>query len=120
MASKEDLSKAIQQRRTAAEDLTEATAATPEEPKARKERRTYTKEEQETYLNEMKTKGRKGIKLPRINLAFSPDNYKYVKAMSRASGRTVTDFINIIIAEHRENNRNLYEQALYFINEIEK
>lgn len=116
MASREDLAKAIQ-RRTTAEEVTEATA---EEVKPRKERRTYSKEEANEYLKNMKTQGRKGIKMQRKNIALSPDNYKYVEAMSRATMRTATDFINVIIAEHRENNRDLYEQALYFINAIEK
>lgn len=51
-----------------------------------------------------KTQGRKGEALPRINMAFSPANYMYIKTMAAARGCTLRDYINQIIDEHRASN----------------
>jgi len=47
------------------------------------------------------TQGRKGMKLRRINMAFSDINYEYVKKTSRMNGMSATEFINMLIDEHR-------------------
>lgn len=54
-------------------------------------------------------------KLPRINMAFNPDVYAYIKHMSRASGMTITEFVNRILKEHMEKHRDEYEQAISFV-----
>ena len=48
---------------------------TQEPQELRKPRKSYTAQEALKYMNSLKTSGRKGIALPRINLAFT---YKYV------------------------------------------
>lgn len=66
--------------------------AAPEEVTVRKE--------------ELRTQGRKGCKAVRINMAFTPTNYSFIKIISRASGKTMTQFCNLVIkayqAEHPE------------------
>lgn len=84
----------------------------------RKERRTYSKEEEQQILETMQTSGRKGIKLPRINLAFSPANYDYVVTMSRVRGENLTQFVNHILQEHREEHDDVYQKALEFRNSL--
>lgn len=84
----------------------------------RKPRRGYTAQEAQEILSTMQTSGRKGIKLPRINLAFSPENYEYVVTMSRVRGENLTQFINKVIAEHREAHGEIYEKAIEFRNSL--
>jgi len=47
---------------------------------------------------------RKGLKLKRINMAFSDNNYEYITKESRRQGMSATAFVNKIIDEHRKNN----------------
>ena len=49
------------------------------------------------------TQGRRGKRMPRINMAFSPENYAWIK---RQSGpyHTMTEIVNEIIDEYRRNN----------------
>lgn len=48
------------------------------------------------------TQGRKGQKLPRINLGFSTENHEYLRKESRRRGLTITAFINQIIDDYRK------------------
>lgn len=43
------------------------------------------------------TQGRKGKKLPRINMAFTPENHEYIKRVSRQEGKSITQYINGLI-----------------------
>ena len=88
-------------------------SATAEHGK-RKPRKEYTEQEAQEIAETMRTSGRKGVKLPRINTAFQPSNYEYVQTMARVSGITLTEFINKAIKEHREAHADLYEQAIAF------
>ena len=92
-------------------------AATVEQGK-RKPRKEYTEQEAQEIAETMHTTGKKGVKLPRINLAFSPSNYQYIEVMSRVRGENLTQFVNKIIAEHREQHGDLYEKAQEFINSL--
>lgn len=96
--------------------IAEATAEqeTQEKPVKRKERKTYTEQEKQEIMETLKTSGRKGCKLPRINLAFSPALYEYVSIMSRVRGETLTAFVNLAIKEHMENHKDLYDKAKEF------
>lgn len=89
-------------------------AAAQEKPKKYKERRTYTEEEKAKLREELKTAGRKDAGLPRINMAFTPKAHDYVVTMSRARGETLSQFLNLLILQHMEEHKNLYEQALEF------
>ena len=48
---------------------------TQEKRKARKPRKTYTAQEAQAALESNSTAGKKGVKLPRINMAFSPASW---------------------------------------------
>ena len=104
--------------------IEEATQETPEAqeaqepPKKRKERVTYNEQEAADFLQDMKTTGRKGLHLPRINIAFSPDMYDYVRTMSKAAGMTYTEFINKIIAEHKKTHEDIYQRAIDIRNSL--
>ena len=88
------------------------------EPKGRKPRRTYSEQETQEALYSRQTSGKKGVKLPRINMAFSPDVYKYVQIMSRVRGESMTDFINIALRQHMEQHRDIYDKAIEFRNSL--
>ena len=83
-----------------------------------KPRRTYTAQEAQEFLSEMKTTGRKGLKAPRINMAFTPEMYEYIQTMARVSGMTLTDFVNLAMKQHKEEHKDLYEQAVKFRNSL--
>ena len=91
-------------------------AMAPDQQEERRPRKTYTEQEEEKYLQDRRTMGRKGIKLPRINMAFSPEAHDYIKTMARVRGESITDFVNVIIADHMDRNKELYEKAKEFIN----
>lgn len=82
--------------------------------KTRKPRKTYTEDEKAKILESMQTRGRKGVKLPRLNISYSPENYEYVHIMARVQGKTLTQFVNEIIEQHRKENSALFEKARDF------
>lgn len=67
---------------------------------------------------EMKTQGRKGCKATRINMAFNPENYSFVRIMASASGKSMTEFTNLVIAAYRKEHPELMEQAQAFLNAV--
>lgn len=94
-------------------------AAVTEEPAAGKRkpykaRKVYTEEEAREAANEMRTSGRKGVKLQRINLACTPENYEFIQIMSKVRGQKLSEFINDIITTAREKNADIYRQAIAF------
>lgn len=48
------------------------------------------------------TQGRKGIKVNRMNMAFSEENYEWLRYESRVRGISATQFANDIIAAYRK------------------
>ena len=78
--------------------------ASPQEAEARKE--------------SLQTQGRKGCKAIRINMAFTPANHEFIKVMARASGRTMTEFTNLVIEAYRREHPEIMEQANGFLNVI--
>lgn len=85
---------------------------------AKKPRREYSEQEARELAETMHTTGRKGVKMPRINLAFRPQVYDYIVTMSRVRGETLTEFCNIVLSEHMEQHRELYEKAIEFRNSL--
>ena len=59
-----------------------------------------------------RTQGRKGLKMPRMNMSFTPSNMDYLRVMAGIQGMTVTRFMNQIIEEHIEANAERYQRAL--------
>lgn len=59
----------------------------------------------------MKTQGIKGERLPRINMAFTQENYIFLRTMAAMSGESVTTFANCIIAEYKERHGSAFKAA---------
>jgi len=57
------------------------------------------------------TQGKKGQKLPRINMAFSHENLEYLNIVSRIDGISKTDFVNRLIAKDRSRRADEVERA---------
>ena len=93
---------------------TAETQEAQENTSTRAARRTYTEQEAAELKEAMNTTGRKGVKLPRINMAFSPSNYEYIVTMSRVRGENLTQFLNKLVNEHREAHQDIYDRALEF------
>ena len=56
------------------------------------------------------TQGKKGKKLSRINMGFTDENHDYIKRISKIYGKSITDYVNILIEEDRKKNEeNLKE-----------
>ena len=64
------------------------------------------------------TQGRKGEKAARINMAFTKDNYEFLKLISRATGQSMTEQANAIIDGYRRDHPEIMEQAQAVINAI--
>ena len=47
------------------------------------------------------TQGKKGQKLPRINMAFSLENLEYLQIISRVSGVSITEYVNRLVLADR-------------------
>lgn len=77
---------------------------------------TYSKTEKEQVIAGLRgTQGNKGKKLKRINMGFNEEIYDYVKTMARASGITMTDFINLALLDNKKRNIDVYEKAKAFL-----
>ena len=94
------------------------TEATQEPQQTRKERKTYDAQEAAEFMQDLNTSGRKGVKLPRINLALSPDMFDYVQVMSKASGLTYTQFFDKLLQEHKAKHADIYERAIEIRNSL--
>ena len=92
--------------------IAEATQEKPAAQKKQKEHKTYDAQEAAEFMQDLKTAGRKGVKLPRVNLAFAPEVYDYVKTMSKISGLTYTEFINRILRDHMAAHEDTYKKAV--------
>ena len=117
MARKKDLSNAINR----GADLFFSTHDTQEVQEPRKAQE-VPREQLEATIQQMqerieaqearRTQGRKGLKMPRINMSFTPSNMEYLRVMAGISGTTVTRFVNQMIEEHAEANKERYQRAL--------
>ena len=66
----------------------------------------------------LQTQGRKGCKATRINMAFSPSNHEFIKTMAKASGRTMTEFTNLVIAAYQREHPEIMAQAQAFLDTV--
>jgi predicted DNA binding CopG/RHH family protein len=55
--------------------------------------------------------GRKGQKLPRINMAFSHENLEYLQIMARIEGVSMTQYVNTLIEADRKKRADVIEKA---------
>lgn len=56
------------------------------------------------------TQGRKGQKLPRINMAFTKENQDYLHRISRIEGCSITDYVNHLVKADFEKRKDLLRQ----------
>lgn len=84
----------------------------------KKERKTYTDGEAEEFMRTFRTSGRKGVKLPRINVALAPDTYAYVTTMAQVRGESMTQFVDHILRRSMEENKETYAKAIEFKNSL--
>ena len=76
-------------------------------------------QEQAKRKSELKTQGRKGCKAARINMAFTPENHEYITVMARLTGKSMTEFCNLVIQKYREANPDIYEKAKSVLDAID-
>lgn len=79
---------------------------------------TASPEEQEERAEAMRTQGRKGCKAVRINVAFTPSNHQFVKVMARASGKSMNELVNLVVAAYQQEHPEILGQAQAFLTEI--
>lgn len=79
---------------------------------------TASPEEAAERAADLKTQGRKGCKAIRINMAFTPENHEFIKVMAKASGKTMTEFTNLVIAAYQKEHPEIMQQATDFLNTI--
>ena len=108
MTNKNDFSDITITRGKVAETIEKATSK-------KKQQGTASREEQQERKETLRTQGRKGCKLSRINLAFTPDNHQFIKIMAKATGKTMTEVTNNIIAAYRKEHPEFLEKATDFI-----
>lgn len=72
-------------------------------------------EEQAERAEAMRTQGRKGCKAIRINMAFTPENHQFIKLMAKATGRTMTEYCNMIVKAYRKEHPEFEEEANRFL-----
>lgn len=56
-----------------------------------------------------KTQGRKGCHSPRINIAYSTENYNFIKDTAMAMGITLSDCCNLIVETYRNDHPELMQ-----------
>ena len=54
-------------------------------------------------------------KQTRINMAFTPENYDFIRRFSRLRGQSMTDFTNHMIDEYREEHHKVIKAFEEFI-----
>ena len=79
---------------------------------------TASPQEQAERREELRTQGRKGCKATRINMAFTPANHEFIKVMAKATGKTMTEFTNVVIEAYRNEHPEFMQQAQGFLSFI--
>ena len=80
--------------------------------KNRKMQTPASREEAKERMALMQTRGRKGVHLPRINMGFTPENHDFIKTMALITGQTMTEFLNDIIKQYREEYGQVYAEIV--------
>ena len=74
----------------------------------------YTAQEIRAFQEAGKTKGRKGVKMVRVNMAFTPTVHDYIRIMASVRGETITEFTNQVFLKSMEENAEVYKRAQEF------
>ena len=80
--------------------------------KNRKMQTPASREEADERMALMQTRGRKGVHLPRINMAFTPENHDFIKTMSIVTCKTMTEYLNDVIKQYREEYSQDYDEII--------
>ncbi len=97
------------------ETIAEATAdPAPQAIPKRKKDTPPTAEEIQLAREQSRTRGRKGVKMLRINMAFTPEIHEYIRTMAQVRGQTVTQFTEAVFRKSMEDNAEIYEQVKAF------
>ena len=95
--------------------IEEATAEpAPQAIPKRKKNTPPTEEEIQLAREQRRTRGRKGVKMLRINMAFTPEIHEYIRTMAQVRGQTVTQFTEAVFRKSMEDNAEIYEQVKAF------
>lgn len=76
-----------------------------------KKRKEYGTREAKKHLTDGTTSGRKGLRLPRINMAFRLPIYEYIKIMAEVRGESITHFVNDVLEAYMEEHQKEYRKA---------
>ena len=79
-----------------------------------------TEEEAEARKALRQTRGRKGVHLPRINMAFSPVNHDFIKTMALITGQTMADYVNNLIESYRNEYAEEYDSIISLREQFKK
>lgn len=93
-------------------------AEAEEERRGKTGQTTADEEEQKERKKDMRTQGRKGCSLTRINMAFTDENHDYIKVMARISGKSMTEFVNWVLEQYRSEHGELYDEAKSIISRM--
>ncbi len=97
------------------DEIAEATAEPATQPvPVRKKDTPPTEEEIQLAREQRRTRGRKGVKMLRINMAFTPEVHDYIRTMAQVRGQTVTQFTEAVFRKSMQDNAEIYEQAKAF------
>ena len=91
--NKEEKKESIKKEKQEVQEAQEKQKEKTEEPNLDKDKK---------LLEIGKTQGKKGEKLPRINIAFSTLNHEFITRKSRRAGLSATAFVNAILDKARE------------------
>lgn len=95
--------------------IAEATADPAPQPIPKRKKDTPpTAEEIQLAREQGRTRGRKGIKALRINMAFTPEVHDYIRTMAQVRGQTVTQFTEAVFRKSMEDNAEIYERVKAF------
>jgi len=83
----------------------------------RKERPTASAEEQATRMEQGRTQGKKGCKAIRINMAFTPSNHDFIRVLATATGKTLTEVTNNIVAQFAKEHPEIKAKAQAVLDE---
>lgn len=84
-----------------------------------KQQGTASAAERQERAAQLKTQGRKGCKAVRINMAFTPENHQFIKVMAQVTGKSMTEFTNIVIDKYRDEHPEIFDRARAIIDSVE-
>ena len=96
------------------QSLAEPAQETQQAQEAQQTQEKYTAQEIRAFQEAGKTKGRKGVKMVRVNMAFTPTVHDYIRIMASVRGETITEFTNQVFLKSMAENAELYKQAQEF------